>query len=406
MERLLKSGHRKAEMTPVRTAETMARRRLALYINFPFCIKKCAYCDFVSFAGSVIPPEEYSAGVIREMELRSDLLDGPVAAETLYLGGGTPSLLPPKLVARLITTARERYALALDAEVTLEANPGTVTPETLAGYCEAGVNRLSLGVQSFDDRMLALLGRVHTAAEARNAVGAARVAGFDNIGLDLMHSLPGQSTREWEETLALALELRPDHISAYGLTVEEGTPLCRLWDEGYLSLPDDETGALMYRMTADVLTAVGYEQYEIANFALPGRRSRHNQVYWRREPYLGFGAAAHSLLGKPAFGRRWHNSHDPADYLRTLATGKLPEEDVVMLTRREAMSETFFLGLRTTDGVDTARFRETFGATVEEVYGPEIEQLLGDGLLERNGNRLFIPAPWLVLSNQVLVNFV
>jgi oxygen-independent coproporphyrinogen-3 oxidase len=162
----------------------------------------------------------------------------------------------------------------------------------------------------------------------------------------------------------------------------------------------------MYQVTAEILAAAGYEQYEIANYALPGRRSRHNQVYWRREPYLGFGAAAHSFLGAPPFGRRWCNPHVPAEYLRALAAGRLPEEDAVVLTRREAMSETFFLGLRTTDGVDTERFRETFGESVEQAYGPEIESLLGTGLLDRDGNRLFIPAPQLVLSNQVLMRFV
>lgn len=379
---------------------------LALYIHFPFCVKKCAYCDFASSAGSEISPEEYVAGVIREMELRADLPDTPVTTETLYLGGGTPSLLPPELVAWLVTTARVRYALAPDAEVTLEANPGTITPKTLAGYRKAGVNRLSLGVQSLDDRMLALLGRVHTAAEARDAVVAARAAGFDNIGLDLMHSLPGQTTRDWAETLAQAVELRPEHISAYGLTVEEGTPLYRLQEEGRLLLPDDGEGAFLYRMTANILDAAGYEQYEISNFALHDRRSRHNQVYWRREPYLGFGAAAHSFLSNPTFGRRWRNPHDPEEYLRVLGSGRLPEEDVVALTRREAMAETFFLGLRTTDGVDTERFRETFGEPVEQPYGPEILYLLGAGLLERHGSRLFIPTSHLVLSNQILVRFV
>ena len=380
--------------------------RCALYIHFPFCVKKCAYCDFASIAGSCIPPEEYVAGVDREMELRADLLLDPVSAETLYIGGGTPSLLPPELVARLITTARNCYALAPDAEVTLEANPGTVTAKTLAGYREAGVNRLSLGVQSFDDRMLAVLGRVHSVTEARDAFVETRAAGFDNISLDLMHSLPGQTKSEWEETLALAVELRPDHISAYGLTVEEGTPLYRLQEEGRLLLPDDEDGALMYRMTADILAAAGYEQYEISNFALPGCRSRHNQVYWRRQPYLGFGAAAHSFLCAPTFGRRWRNPNDPSEYLRVIAAGLLPEEEILLLTRREAMAETFFLGLRTTDGVDTDLFQETFGESVEQVYGAEIKSLLGAGLLERHGVRLSIPASRLILSNQVLVKFV
>ena len=393
-------------MTPIRNAETFARMRCALYIHFPFCVKKCAYCDFVSASGSGIQPEVYGAGVVREMELRADLLDDRVSAETLYLGGGTPSLLPPEIVARFVTTARERYALRPEAEVTLEANPGTVTAKTLAGYREAGVNRLSLGVQSFDDRMLGLLGRVHSVTEARDAFVEARAAGFDNISLDLMHSLPEQTSSEWEEALAQAVELRPDHISAYGLTVEEGTPLYRLQEKGRLSLPDDEEGALMYRMTAKILVAAGYEQYEISNFALPGCRSRHNQVYWRREPYLGFGAAAHSFLCAPTFGRRWRNPNEPEEYLQSLSKGQLPEEEVSVLTQREAMAETFFLGLRTTDGVDTDLFQETFGESAEQVYGPEIESLLSAGLLQRHGVRLSIPASRLILSNQVLVKFV
>ncbi len=386
--------------------EAPIRNSLSLYIHVPFCVKKCAYCDFASSADSGISLELYVDGVIREMELRAELLLGRVAGRTLYLGGGTPSLLPPELVARFITTARERYGLAPDAEITLEANPGTVTPESLAGFRAAGVNRLSLGIQSFDDRMLALLGRVHTAAEARQAVAAARGAGFDNLGIDLIHSLPGQTSNAWREELRQLLELGPEHISAYGLTLEEGTPLHRLGEEGGVSLPDDEVGALMYGMTAEVLGAAGYEQYEIANFSRPGRRSRHNQVYWQRESCLGFGAAAHSFLRTPPFGRRWHNPLDPATYLRILGTDGVTEEESAVLSRGDAMSESFFLGLRMTDGVDTERFREEFGVAVEEVYGEEIDDLLGAALLQRHGSRLSIPAPLLVLSNQVLVKFV
>ena len=349
---------------------------------------------------------EYGAGVIREMELRARLFTASMAADTLYLGGGTPSLLPPELVARFIGTAREHYGLVSDAEITLEANPGTVTPESLAGFRRAGVNRLSLGIQSFDDRMLKILGRAHTSREARDAVAAARGAGFDNLGIDLIHSLPGQTPDQWQEELRQLLLLGPEHLSVYGLTLEVGTPLHRLREEGKLELPDDDMGALMYRMTTDILGAAGYEQYEIANFARPGRRSRHNQVYWRREPYLGFGAAAHSFLPMAPFGQRWHNPLDPAEYLGKISSGGLPLEDFMELSRRDAMAETFFLGLRTTDGVDTERFRESFGETVQQVYGQEIEQLLGAGLLQRHGTRLAIPVPLLLLSNQILVKFV
>ncbi len=378
----------------------------ALYIHIPFCLKKCAYCDFVSAAGSTIPYDEYAAGVVREMELRSELLLHPLAATTLYLGGGTPSLLPPAAISRFITTARSRYGLSPDAEVTMEANPGTVTFKTLSAFHDAGVNRLSLGIQSLDDRLLNLLGRAHTAAQAEEAYAAARAAGFDNIGLDLMHSLPGQTVLEWEESLALVVALAPEHISAYGLTLEDGTPLHRQWEEGRLMLPDDEEGALMFELTTERLTAAGYEQYEISNFALPGRRSRHNQTYWKREPYLGFGAAAHSFLNAPSFGRRWQSPNDPAEYLRRVTGGELPEMESIILTRREAMAECFFLGLRTSDGVDTKRFHDCFGESVEQSYGAEIRRLLSQGLLERHGRHLAIPASRLILSNQLLVHFV
>jgi oxygen-independent coproporphyrinogen III oxidase len=384
----------------------MSDTLLSLYIHVPFCLKKCDYCDFASSADSGIPLKEYAEGVVREMELRAGLLPDPVVSRTLYLGGGTPSLLPPELVARFISVARTLYGLLPDAEITLEANPGTVTRESLAGFRNAGVNRLSLGVQSFDDRMLTLLGRVHTAAEARDAVVAARGAGFDNLGLDLIHSLPGQTPQAWQEELRQAVELAPEHLSAYGLILEEGTPLHRLGEEGGFALPDDELGALMYRMTADILGATGYEQYEIANFARRGRRSRHNQVYWQRGSCLGFGAAAHSFLRNPSFGRRWHNPLDPTEYLSSLDMGKISEEESVVLTKRDAMSETFFLGLRMTDGVDTERFRESFGEDVRAVYGAEIDSLLDTGLLRSHAGRLSIPAPLLVLSNQVLVRFV
>ena len=393
-----------ASTAPIQNSKSKIRN--CLYIHIPFCVRKCAYCDFASSADAGMPHEVYVEGVLREMALRRATLDGPNEAETLYLGGGTPSLLPPELVARLVAAARDLYGLLPDAEVTLEANPGTVTLESLTGFRAAGVNRLSLGVQSFDDRQLLLLGRVHTAAEAREAVVAARRAGFANLGLDLIHSLPGQTPAAWREELRQALELAPEHLSAYGLTLEEGTPLHRQAGEGLLELPDDEAGAAMYLATAEILGAAGYEQYEIANFARPGRRSRHNQVYWRREPYLGFGAAAHSFLTSPPYGRRWHNPPDPANYLRIVTAGTLPEEDVAVLHRREATAETFFLGLRTTEGVDTERFREEFGVSAEELYGPEIEKLLADGLLRKEEHRLFIPPPNLILSNQVLVSFV
>lgn len=349
--------------------------------------------------------DEYVSGVVREMELRAADYYFPPAS-TLYLGGGTPSLLAPDLAGRLVEAARDRYALASDAEVTLEANPGTVTEETLAGFHRAGFNRLSLGVQSFDDQVLQILGRVHNSKAARDAVAAARAAGFANIGIDLIHSLPGQTLRQWEETLFRAVELRPEHISAYGLTVEEGTPLHRQVAAGLLTLPDDDAGAHMYRIAQDILGAAGYEQYEIANYALPGRRSRHNQIYWLRESCLGFGAAAHSFLADPPYGRRWHTPADPTEYLCRIAAGELPEDDVMLPTRREAMAEACFLGLRMSDGIDPEQFRSAFGESPEQIYGAALEPLFKAGFLRYSGGRLFIPPDRLILSNQILVHFL
>ncbi|HTG81218.1 MAG TPA: radical SAM family heme chaperone HemW, partial [Geobacteraceae bacterium] len=279
----------------------------SLYIHFPFCLKKCLYCDFNSLAGSRIKAGDYIAAAVREMALRAEKVAAPVSAPTLYIGGGTPSLMEPSLVGRLIDTAARLYGLAAGAEITLEANPGTLTAEKLAGYRAAGVNRLSLGVQSFDDAMLGVLGRVHTAREALDSYATARATGFVNIGIDLIHSLPGQTPEMWRGELTRAIDLGPEHVSAYGLTVEEGTPFQRLESDGRLSLPDEDAAVTMFRETGAVLGRAGYERYEISNFARPGFRSRHNQVYWRRGNYLGFGAGAHSFLRSPGFGVRWRN---------------------------------------------------------------------------------------------------
>jgi oxygen-independent coproporphyrinogen-3 oxidase len=378
----------------------------SLYIHFPFCLKKCLYCDFNSLAGSRITPEEYAALVVREMELRAERLDSPVTAPTLYFGGGTPSLMEPHLVARLIEAAQRLFGLTADAEVTIEANPGTLTAGKLAGYRAAGVNRLSLVVQSFSDEMLVLLGRVHTAREALDSFVAARECGFDNIGIDLIHTLPGETPAGWRDELIRAIDLRPEHISAYGLTVEEGTPFHLMEREGWLHLPDEDAGVAMFRETGEFLEWAGYEHYEISNFALPGFRSRHNQVYWRRDNCLGFGAGAHSFLRAPAFGARWRNALSPESYLRAVASATLPEEELTFLTERDAMAEFFFLGLRMLDGVEPAQFRREFGCTVAEAYPGEVERLIAEGLIECRGGFLRLTGRGLCLANQVFMRFI
>lgn len=380
--------------------------RTTLYIHFPFCIRKCLYCDFNSLAVSEIPRKEYVSALLREMELRRDTLPAEVTASTLYLGGGTPSLLEPALVARIIEATGRLFALEPDAEITLEANPGTVTRINLAAYRSIGVNRLSLGIQSFSDTMLRRLGRIHTVRDATDAYKAARDVGFSNIGIDLIHSLPGQNREMWRIELDRAVAYRPEHISAYGLTIEAGTPFHAMEQKGELTLPGEEEAAVIFEQTSEVLLNAGYEHYEISNFALPSFRSRHNQIYWKRADYLGFGAGAHSFLSYPPFGRRWKNPDKPEIYMQAIAKGVAPEEELSILTEREAFSEKLFLGLRMLEGIDGDMFRQECGVTLEEAFPSALTKLLSDDLLERRHGRIRLSRRGLLLANQVFARFV
>lgn len=382
------------------------KMRTALYIHFPFCIRKCLYCDFNSLAGSSISPAKYVASLLKEMEHQKKRLSGPFSAKTLYFGGGTPSLLDPRLVARIIEAAARLFCLEDDAEITIEANPGAVTREKLAAYRLAGVNRLSIGMQSFSGRLLSRLGRAHTAPEGLDAFARARDAGFANIGIDLIHSLPGEDLDIWQADLDQAVLLKPEHISAYGLSIEAGTPFHAMDQRGELALPCEEMAAGMFEMTPDLLRQAGYEHYEISNFALPGFRSRHNQVYWQRGSYLGFGAGAHSFLASPPAGLRWKNPDSPEIYMQALADGILPGEELSAVTEREAMAETLFLGLRMLEGVDPGKFRKEFSVTLQDAYTSEIKGLLANGLLELQMGRLRLSRRGLIMANQVFIKFV
>jgi len=269
-----------------------------------------------------------------------------------------------------------------------------------------GVNRLSLGVQSFDDEFLDVLGRAHSAGEALAAFRAAREAGFDNIGIDLIHSLPGQSLAQWQQELTQVCELNPEHLSVYGLSVEEGTPFALLEEKGALLLPDEEEAACMYELSAEILAAHGYEQYEIANFARPGFRSRHNSGYWLRRPFLGFGAGAHSFLRQPEAGLRFSNTEKVADYLALVCRASLPTCESRYLSRAEAMAECLFLGLRLTEGVSLERFHEEFSLSFQEAYGVACADLLTGGLLEIRDGFLRLTGKARILSNQVFVRFI
>jgi oxygen-independent coproporphyrinogen III oxidase len=380
--------------------------RTGLYIHFPFCLQKCLYCDFNSAASKPAERKEYAELLLKEMELRQRTLPAPVRAATLYLGGGTPSLMDPDEIGRIIESAALRFGLETDAEITLEANPGTLTPERLAGYRAAGVNRLSLGIQSFEDRLLARLGRVHSKEEALFAFDAARRAGFANISIDLMHSLPEQSPQQWRQALAQGIALAPEHISAYALSVEDGTPFAGLLAAGKLPLPDEEEAAEMFEATTELLQGAGYLHYEISNFARPGCSSLHNGSYWNRTSYLGFGAGAHSFWNDNRLGERWCNTGDPTEYREAIRSGRMPERERESLTLEQAVAESFFLGLRVLTGLDLARLEALYGKAPLAPHLAEVARLAASGALVREGNLVRLAPDAVILANSVFSRFL
>ncbi|MFQ5894819.1 MAG: radical SAM family heme chaperone HemW [Nitrospinota bacterium] len=423
----------------------MIANSLSLYLHIPFCERKCGYCDFNSYAleglvarGAVAgatahpggtpssePPssagaqqnrpyrsgpvaggswaEDYAEGLLRELEGRvSSLSLRGRRLATIFFGGGTPSLMPPRLIGRLIQLARENFALEPEAEVTLEANPGTVDRAHFDGFRAAGVNRLSLGVQSLDDGRLALLERIHTAEEARLAVRAARGAGFENLSVDLMFALPGQSAEEFARDLEGALALGTEHLSAYELTLEPGTDFTRRARRGELpALPDEETSLAMYELRDRLLAEAGFEYYEISNFARPGYRCRHNLNYWRRGEYLGLGAGAHSLLG----GRRFWNAMRPEDYLRRVRARGHAVAGEERVEGRKALGETLMLGLRLAEGVALEEAERKTGLDVRKTFGEELARLEEAGLVVEERGYLRLTPRGRLLANEVLCQF-
>ena len=390
---------------------------LALYVHIPFCETKCPYCDFNTYARieSLIP--SYVAALNNEISLWSDLLGGP-AVETVFFGGGTPSYLPAERIASIIEAIHDGFDVASDAEVTLESNPGDFEESKLAAYLEAGVNRLSIGVQSLDDRLLKVLGRRHSAAEAVQAYALALEAGFDNVNVDLMYGLPYQTAVEWQGTLDGVAELRPAHISMYCLTLEEGTPMEQQVGSGQVPSPDPDLAADMYIMAQDFMAPLGYRHYEISNWARPGSECRHNLTYWRNRSYLGVGPGAHSYLDSFRF---W-NLKSPREYVRLLqegltstasvdslsaeVLGDVPVvEDVERIDRRLEMAETLMMGLRLDTGIRIDDFAERFGVTPGQAYGETIEELSSIGLLEGIDGRLRLTSRGRMLGNEVFARF-
>lgn len=393
-------------------------------MHIPFCARKCAYCDFLSFTGNIRMQKEYISRILEEIRLQSALFSD-YCVVTVFIGGGTPSVLKASDIVAIMEALKTNFSIASDAEITIEANPGTVKMESLQAYREAGINRISMGLQSADDRELGYLGRIHTYDEFLKSFQRVRMAGFTNVNVDLISAIPGQTLESWKNTLKKTAMLKPEHISAYSLIVEEGTPFYERYG-GHIEtaccemsleerhrvlalpdLPDEDTEREMYYLTRDYLAEQGYERYEISNYSRPGFECRHNVGYWTGTEYLGIGLGASSYIN----GCRFHNTAD----FHTYVTSHLEREEEFEATLRQEkeqlsvksrMEEFMFLGLRLTRGVSAEGFITRFGQSIRNVYGEVIESLERDGLMEHGNGWYRLTERGLDLSNYAMSRFL
>mgnify|MGYP000655328387 CR=1 FL=1 len=381
------------------------RKPLELYVHIPFCIRKCAYCDFVSGPGTKAMQKEYEEALLAEIDAAEETAESEVIS--VFFGGGTPSAVDAGMLARVMEKLRSKYVFSEDAEITLEANPGTLDAEKLKCYRKSGFNRISIGCQSVHDEELKRLGRIHTFAEFQESFALARDAGFANINVDLMSGLPEQSEEKWEESLRTIAELSPEHISAYSLIVEPGT----LFAEQKLDLPDEDTEREMYARTAEILAEYGFFQYEISNYALPESVCRHNLKYWHCEEYLGVGTGAASYMKTNSSGDYCRlkvitdtkafseiDWNDPASLDKCFA-----ECDILSL--QEQMEEMAFLGLRTKEGVRLSSFYERFGKSFNEVYGEVVKKYTAMGMMKADETHVALTLKGMEVANWIMADF-
>ena len=395
----------------------MEKKELELYIHIPFCVKKCDYCDFLSFPADNRTQRRYVDAVQKEIIYYGALYPDRKIT-TIFIGGGTPSWLDEEEIVRILHTVREAFAVEHDAEITIECNPGTATAHKLVRYREAGINRISIGLQSAHNEELALLGRIHTWEQFLKTYDLARKAGFSNINVDLMSALPGQTLETFSDTLKKVLALKPEHLSAYSLMIEEGTPFYERYreDEKHREageptelLPDEEQEYVVTKLTQLVLMEAGYHWYEVSNFAKPGYECRHNIGYWKRADYLGIGIGAASLIDNV----RYANVRDLEEYCKEceslweeLNIRKTLCSSTEPVTREEQMEEFMFLGLRMTEGVSRAEFEQYFGTTIEAVYGDVLRQLQKEGLLVKQEGRICLTERGMDVNNYVVEQFM
>jgi oxygen-independent coproporphyrinogen-3 oxidase len=374
---------------------------LGLYVHIPFCRRKCLYCDFSSYTGAEHLFPAYTTALCQQIADQGGMLCKP-GVDTVYIGGGTPSILPVSLLERILVSLADSFAIAEGAEISIEANPGTVTQEQLLQLNSLGINRLSFGVQSFNAELLAALGRIHTAADGMEAVEYAYAAGFNNVSIDLMYGLPGQTAAGFARELKTAAALNTAHISVYGLKLEAGTPLAEAYDQGRLAMPDEAEEEAMYDIMTDYLPGQGLRRYEISNFARPGMECRHNLKYWQYRPYLGLGTAAHSFLNR----QRTSSTTDIQEYIAAVSAGRSPVVMRESINRGDAMAEFIFLALRTAHGMSFTDFTRHFAVQFYEQFGIIMEELRSQGLLAADDKRLWLTEKGMKFGNIVFGSFL
>lgn len=378
---------------------------MELYVHIPYCAKKCSYCDFVSYPCRESTMNAYVDALLREAAVRAEELDNP-AIDTVFIGGGTPSLLPANLLEKLLVGLKSTFTVSHQAEFTCEANPGTLTEKWLNTAASNGINRLSMGMQCFQPELLQLLGRIHTYDDVVNSVCMCRNSGISNINIDLMFGIPTQTCPMWEKSLDAALDLNPTHLSCYSLILEDGTSMKALVDSGQLSLPSEEDERWMYDYSISRLAAAGFSQYEISNFAVTGKECRHNIGYWTQVPYIGLGAAACSMLtdctGKYAYYRE-NNTNSLDDYIRNPVSSRTERENI---TFPDAQYEAMMVGLRLTAGVSETCFQDKYGISIRERFGKKLEILCKSGLMEYQDGFWKLSRSGLDLQNYVLTELM
>lgn len=379
-------------------------KELELYIHIPFCIRKCAYCDFLSGQRNAEEIENYVEALISEIKTYQAMSLNEIV-RTIFLGGGTPSILSGSQMKRIFQALRETFDISETAEITVEANPGTVTYEKLTAYRNVGINRISFGLQSANDEELKRLGRIHTFEEFLESYKMARACGFQNINVDLISAIPKQTTEQFEQSLKKITELQPEHVSVYSLIIEEGTPFAKLYGEGApleKDLPSEEEERLIYWKTKEFLEKEGYCRYEISNYAKEGLECRHNLGYWERKNYLGLGLGASSLMGNV----RYHNTEDWKEYIANAKNLQQIQKDVETLTVEEQMEEFIFLGLRKMQGISEQKFQEAFQKSIWECYSENIRKVMEKGLLDKRDGNLYLTEKGIDISNYVFAEIL